>query len=115
MNELMASPNWREIFSAIPAKATATALRLALIPIAGGAPVLTDHGDYFSISFTPDQESRVSAWILSQLNKEPGPVRIETGAIALNVLTRKYWPYGLGLVLAGAGLGYFLSTGKGKK
>ena len=63
------------------------------IPIAGSKPNVTIHGDYSEITFTPDQEERVSAWILTQLNHEPGPVRVDASGVAMKVISRKYWPY----------------------
>lgn len=105
----MAGVDWKEFFQSIPAGATARAWQLALTPIAGSAPTVTNHGDYYSVTFTPEQAERISAWILTQLRKEPGPVRVETGAIAMRVLLRQYWPYALGLVGLGVVLAYFYS------
>lgn len=107
----LAGVDWKSIFQSIPAGATAQALRLALTPIVGGSPTLINNGEYFTISFSPEQEERLSAWILTQLNKEPGPVRIETGGIALRVISRQYWPYALGFAALG-GLAVYLATKK---
>jgi hypothetical protein len=114
MNE-MAGIDFKSIFSAIPAAATAQAFKLALTPIAGSPPTVTNHGEYYSITFTPDQEALVAAWIVSQIKKEPGPVRIESGAIALRVLVRQYWPYALALIAIGAAGAYYMTKRKGKR
>lgn len=103
------------VFSGIPAAATAQALALALTPIAGSRPEVVTHSDYSEVIFTPQQESQVSAWILTQLRKEPGPVRIDTGRIAMQVITRQYWPYMLALALAGAALGYMVTKKKARR
>lgn len=105
MNHL-AGIDWRAAFAAIPAAATAQAIALAWSPIVGGAPTVERHGDAYKIIFSPEQEDRAAAWIVAQLNREPGPVQMESGGIAVKVLTRKYWPYVLGVAAAGAFLGY---------
>jgi len=106
--DVMAGVDWKAMFSSLPAYGTANALALALSPIAGGMPRVVNGGGYYEIDFTPEQEDRVSAWILLQLNKEPGPVRVDAGNIAWTVVSRKYWPYALGAVALGAFLGYSL-------
>jgi hypothetical protein len=107
----MAGLDWKSIFQSIPAATTARAWQVALTPIAGSPPVVTDHGTYWSVRFTPEQEERVSAWILTQLRREPGPVRVEASGIALRVVGQQYWPYALGLVGLGVGLAYLLRKG----
>jgi len=108
----LAGVDWKSIFQSIPAAATARALQVALTPIAGSAPIFTNYGDYCSLSFTPEQEERVSEWILMQLKKEPGPVRVDTAGIALKVIFRQYWPYMLGLAALGAFVGYSMRKGR---
>jgi len=108
----MAAPDWSRLFSAIPAAATAIALATALAPLAGSQPMVTNNGGYYSITFTDAQKEHLTAWILSQLNKEPGPVRVDLNQIALQVIARKYWPYMLGLVLAGAAAAYYLGKAR---
>lgn len=99
-------------FSAIPAGTTARALALALSPITGGVPAVTSHGEYSEITFTPEQEERLSAWILLQLRREPGPVRIDAGGVAFKVMVRQYWPWMVGFVAAGAVVGYMAKGGR---
>lgn len=95
-----------DLFASLQPAATAQALAVALAPIAGGKPAVVNYGDYAVLEFTPEQEDRISAWIITQLKREPGPVRVESGGIALKVLTRQYWPWAVGLALAGAAFGY---------
>lgn len=105
MNQL-AGIDFRAAFAAIPAAATARAISLAWMPILGDAPAVVNYGDYYAVEFTPAQEERAAAWIVSQLNREPGPVRMDAGGIAVRVVGRKYWPYLAGVAIAGAFLGY---------
>lgn len=107
-NQLMRGIDWTSIFSTLAPAATARGIAAALAPIAGSMPRVTDGGGYSEISFTPEQEERVSAWLVSQLNKEPGPVRMDMGGIALKVISREYWPYMIGLAVAGGLLGYLV-------
>ena len=100
--------DWREAFKAIPAAATAQAIALAWAPITGRAPAVINRGGFYEIAFDPEQEDRAAAWIVAQLNREPGPVRMEAGGIAMKVIARKYWPAVLGVAAAGAVLGYVL-------
>jgi hypothetical protein len=104
--EMAGALDFKAMFAAIPAAAPPVALRTALTPIAGSAPGMENHGSHYSITFSPEQEERVAAWILTQLRREPGPVQIETGGIAFRVITREYWPHIIGLLLAGAVLAY---------
>lgn len=108
----MAGIDWSSVFAAIPAAATANAIALAWAPIVGGAPSVVNRGGYYEIVFTPDQEDRAAAWIRTQLNREPGPVRMELGGIAAKVVARQYWPYVLAVAAAGAFLGYSLRGGR---
>lgn len=105
--------DWGQIFSGLPSFATAQALALAWAPIAGGSPTVFKRDGYYEIIFTPAQEERVAEWILLQLNREPGPVRVELGGIAVKVITRKYWLYAAGLLVAGGLAGYALSGRRG--
>lgn len=97
---------FRELFAAIPAQATALAIAAAWRPIVGSMPTVENRGDHWAVVFDMEQEDRASAWILSQLRREPGPVRMELGGVAQKVITRKYWALGLGLVVIGGLIGY---------
>lgn len=96
----------RAVFAAIPAQATALAIAAAWRPIVGSMPQVAGHGDYWEVLFTPEQEDAAAQWLLMQLNREPGPVRVEMGGIAAKVVTRKYWPWVLAVAATGAVLGY---------
>lgn len=104
----MAGIDWRAAFGPISGFAAANAIALAWTPITGAPPAVINRGDYYEIAFNPEQEDRAAAWIVSQLSREPGPVRMESGGIATKVITRQYWPYILGIAAAGAFLGYSL-------
>lgn len=108
IKDLIGSVDWGSVFSGIPAAATAQGLAAAFIPIAGSKPNVVTYSDYSEITFSPEQEERVAAWILMQLNREPGPVRVDLGGIALRVVSRKYWPYALGILGLGIMGGYAL-------
>lgn len=97
---------FRELFAAIPAQATALAIAAAWRPIVGSMPTVENRGDYWAVVFDLEQEDRAAAWILSQLNREPGPVRMELGGVARKVITRQYWAWALGLVAVGGLVGY---------
>ena len=102
-----------DLFANVPALATATAIAAAWSPIVGSTPSVVNRGNYYEVVFAPDQEDRAVEWILTQLNREPGPVRIEAGGMAVKVITRKYWPYFAGAALLGAVVGYTLH-GRGR-
>lgn len=104
----LAGLDWSAIFSAIPSAATATAIAAAWSPIVGGMPAVINRGDHYEVAFTMDQEDRASAWIISQLNKEPGPVQMDLSGVAIKVITRQYWPWVLGVAGLGFAAGYLL-------
>lgn len=108
-NQLMRGIDWSDIFGALAPAATAQGIAAALTPIAGSMPRVSMGTGYSEITFTPEQEERISAWLVSQLNKDPGPVRMDAGGIALKVIMREYWPYMVGLAVGGGLLGYLLS------
>lgn len=112
MNYPLAGLDWQKIFSSIPAPATALGLATALAPIAGSRPTVTNFGNYYEISFDDMQKERLTAWIIGQLNKEPGPVRMDINQIALQVIARQYWLYIAGLIVLGAGAAYLLGKAK---
>jgi hypothetical protein len=112
MNYPLAGIDWKRIFSAIPAAATANALAAALAPIAGSRPQVTNYGTYHTITFDDAQKERLTAWIIGQLDKEPGPVRVDLNQIALQVIARKYWVYLGGIFLLGAIGAYYLGKAK---
>lgn len=99
-------------WGSIAPRATARGLALALSPLAGGMPPVTDYSGYSEINFTPEQRDRLAEWTLTQLRKEPGPVRVSLGPIALRVVTRQYWPWFAGAVALGLVAGYTLRRGK---
>lgn len=98
-----------DLFSGLAPAATAQGLAAALTPIAGSKPQVNIFGDYAEIVFSPEQEDRITEWILTQLRREPGPVRMDAAGIATKVLARQYWPYVLGVSAAGFALGYLVT------
>ena len=107
MNQL--AGYWSDIFARIPAAATANAIALAWTPIVGSPPAVMNRGTYYEVMMTPDQEDRAVAWIESQLNKEPGPVRMNLSGIGTKVIFREYWPEIAGIAAIGAVLGIALA------
>lgn len=108
----LAGVNWKAAFAAIPGFATANAIALAWTPITGRPPAVINRGEYYDVVFDPEQEDRAAAWIVDQLNREPGAVRVEAAGIAQKVVMRQYWPYMLGLAAVGALLGYSMKGGR---
>ncbi len=102
------SQSFRDMFAAIPAQATALAIAAAWRPIVGSMPTVENRGDHWAVVFSVEQEDAASAWILQQLNREPGPVRMEIGGVARKVLARQYWGWALGAVVIGGLAGYAL-------
>lgn len=100
--------DWRSIFGALAPAGTAHGLAVALSPIAGSMPRVSDGAGYSEITFTPEQETRLAEWILTQLRSEPGPVRVHAGGLALKVITRQYWPWFAAAVAVGLVVGYGL-------
>ena len=100
-----------ETLSGITDLAVATGIAIAWGSVIGSAPQVVNQGDYYEIVFTPEQEDAAADFIIRQLNKTPGPVRMDAGGIATKVISRQYWLWILGIAGAGAALGYLL---KGK-
>lgn len=107
----LVSVDWKAIFQGIPGAATANAIALAWAPIVGGMPAVINRGEYYEVALTPDQEDRAAAWIMSQLDKEPGPVRMDLTGVGTKVIMRHYWPHVLGVLALGAALGYSIRRG----
>lgn len=113
---VMSGINWGEVFSAIPSGATARAMALALTPITGTAPAVVPRDGFYEIQFSAEQEGRLVEWLLIQLRREPGEIRVPAAAsIALKVLARQYWPGILAVVGVGAVVGYTLKRGRGRR
>lgn len=110
--EQLAGIDWRATFRAIQGSASAATIAAALTPIIGSAPTVEVMDGVYSIVFTPEQEDRLAAWVVMQLDREPGPVRVELGGAALKVISRKYWPYAAGAVALGMVFGFALRGGK---
>jgi hypothetical protein len=106
----MGGVNWSALFAAIPAAGTAVAIGTALTPILGSPPTIANNAGVYSISFSPDQEDVFAAWLVTQLNSDPVPVQMDLGGVAIKVITRKYWPWVLGV----AGAGFVLGRVMGK-
>lgn len=107
----LAGVDWKSLFQNIPAAATANAIALAWAPIVGGMPAVIGRGSYYEVVFNPDQEDRAAAWIMSQLDREPGPVRMDLTGVGTKVIMRHYWPHVLGIVALGAAVGYAIGRG----
>lgn len=91
----------------IPAVLQAQAAALAAKEVIGmdRAPTVLNYGTYAAIELDAEQEDQIARFIIRQLDREPGQVRINLAGVALKVLARKYWPHLAGLVGAGALVG----------
>lgn len=96
----------------IPAVLQAKAAAMAARPIFGftSEPMVINYGTYAEIELDQVQQEQLSAWIIRQLDAEPGAVRVNLAGVFLRVLVRKYWPWIAGTAAAGA-LGGFLVRG----
>lgn len=83
--------------------------------ITGEAPIIERYGDYNNIVLTNEQELKLQEFLLSQLNKEPGPVRLDMGGIVLPVVIKKYWPWAVGAVAVGGVLGVLIGKAGRRK
>lgn len=93
--------------------AQATALSIALAPIAGNRSIpISRNGDEYILVPDRGQVDLISQWIIRQLKKEPGNVRVDVSDIWPKVVFRMWWPYILGIGATGAIAGYLLA---GKK
>lgn len=108
----MAGIDWRSVFGNISGPVEAAAIVAALVPIIGSRPSVVTSGNTYRITFTPEQEDRLTAWTIMQIDSEPGPVSVDLGGAALKVVTRKYWPYAAGAVALGVVLGYSMKRGR---
>lgn len=84
----------------------ATALSLALIPIAGSMIPIETRGNAKVLVPNDQQAEKISSWILEQLKTEPENdfegIHFESANIWPKVVFRKWWPWVLGI----AGIGF---------
>jgi pyocin large subunit-like protein len=106
-----------EILNGLPPVLIAQAAAAAAKPIFGfdEMPHVQNYGDYSEIVLTPAQQDQVAAFIIRQLDAEPGAVRVDLSGVMTRVLSRKYWAYGLGAVAAGAALGSLFTPRRKRK
>lgn len=103
-----------EIFDAILPAAGAQAVAAGISTVTGSRPAVVAYSDHSEIVLTPEQEDLLAQWIVGQLNKEPGRVRVNLSGVATKVLFRKYWGWMAAAVAGGALLGAAM-RGKGRK
>lgn len=96
------------ILGRIPTNVQAASMATAISMITGSTPSVVNRGDYHEIILDGEQEDAFSQWVLSQLNKEPGAVRVDLSGVTRKVVVRQWWPQMAGLVAAGALVGYLL-------
>ncbi len=78
------------------------------------APTVVNYGSYVAIELDALQQEEVAAFLIRQLDAEPGAVRVTgLGGVFLRVLARKYGLYAAGSWAAAFGLGWL--TGGRKK
>jgi len=90
--------------------AKARTIAYAIQQYTGVKPRVVFLDDYAQISFAAEDQKRLSAYLLNELNKKrsPGDVRIDYRPVISPVITRKAMPYLLGAACAGLILGRFL-------
>lgn len=96
------------LLSRIPDSVKAASMATAISSITGTTPSVVNRGGYYEIILDGEQEDTLSEWVLDQLNREPGPVRVELSGVTRKVIVRQWWPQMAGLVVMGAALGYLL-------
>lgn len=93
------------------AQAAAIAARPALS--LSKAPTVVNYGDYAVIELDQVDQEQIAAFILRQLDGEPGAVRVQgLGGVVLRVLARKYWGHLAGAAGGFFGLGWLTSASK---
>lgn len=100
------------IFGAVSNTAAAEATAVAMSYYLGTKPTVTTYPDYAEITLSPAQEAAAADFLIRQLKKEPGPVRINLGTVFVQVLFRQYWLYILGVFGGGVALGRATKGGK---
>lgn len=85
---------------AIPPVLLAQALSAASRPVLSlsKSPDIIDYGSYVEIVLDPQLQDEIAAFIIRQLEREPGKIRVAgLGGVVARVVGRKYWGW-----LAGA-------------
>lgn len=86
----------------------ANAIVIALKPITGSM-MRIEYGDSYSRIVPSEAEaSRLSEWILAQINKDPGGIRFDVSGVWPKVVLRQWWPYMLGIFAGGFLMGKVL-------
>lgn len=96
------------LLSRIPDSVKAASMATAVSSITGTTPNVVNRGGYYEVVLDGEQEDVFSEWVIDQLNKEPGPVRVDLSGVTRKVVFRQWWPQMAGLVFAGAVLGFLL-------
>lgn len=104
-----------EIFDAVLPSAGAQAVSVGISAVTGSRPEVVTYVDHSEVVLTPEQEDLLAQWIVAQLNKEPGAVRVDLSGVATKVLWRKYWPWLLGSVAGGFALGASMRRRRGSR
>jgi len=99
------------ILSSIPGSVQAASMATAISSVTGSTPIVHNRGDYYEIILDGEQEDRLSNWILAQMNKEPGQVRVNLSGVATKVVFREYWPQMAAILAAGLVVGYLAKRG----
>ena len=71
----------------------------------GSRPIINRTAEYNEIEFTPEQVKLLQDQLKRWHDKEPGAVRVKVGPVLAPFYLKKYSPYLLGGIAAGALLG----------
>ena len=80
----------------IISSARALAIRKGIRKLTGAEPEMDLQEDHVRIYFAPDELRVAQAWFKKNMNKDPGPIRMEVGPVVTPYFLKRYLPYALG-------------------
>ncbi len=76
--------------------ARALAIRKGVRKLTGAEPEVELKDDHVRIYFAPDELRIAQEWFKTNMNKEPGEVRMEVGPVVTPYFLKKLVPYAIG-------------------
>lgn len=95
----------RNVANDVLLQAKVKAMLVAAAAITGESPQAINRGEYVEIIFTPKQKELMQSWIVDNLLKKPGDVRIDYYGIALPPIIKVYGKIALLALVAAYVLG----------